>query len=250
VTALSFPNSDTLCEDCGYALKGLQPQGDCPECGLAIEASSPVIRTGPGWQDKPGPQPGLNILMALIRDPKHFFRTMRVDGSNSYPRLFLILTAAGIGLGWFVGARWGYGADAESAMIQTGIVALSVMVLSYIEALGVVFFSRRRGWRVRMRLAERIVCYCSIAWVPAALVVGLALILNAQGMIDRAMRGLLGVWGTWQSVELMVLIGAIAMLWFEILVWIGVRQTRHANAHPPDDPGEPKVDNNTPLVET
>ncbi len=250
MSALTFPNPDTRCEDCGYVLQGLSAEGGCPECGLAIRASSPEHRTGPLWQERPGPRAGLDILVSLIRNPKPFFRTMRVDGSNVYPRLFLLLTAMGIGVGWYIGARWVYRPGPGPALIQTGIVVLSVVVLSYIEAVGVVYFSRRRGWRVTYRMAERIVCYCSIAWAPAAGVIGGALMLNADGGIDRAMKSLIGVWGAWQSIELMVLIGAVAMLWFEILVWIGVRQTRHANAHPRAPHKAVRVEKTSPGVET
>ena len=247
---MSFPSSDTLCEDCGYPLKGLQAEGDCPECGLSIQASAPTIRTGPAWQDRPGAQAGFNVLIAITLNPKHFFRTMRVDGSNRNARLFVSMIAGGIGLGWFIGSQWGYRLDTATAVLHAVIVTASVIGLSYIEAVGVVFFSRKRGWRVPMRLAERIVCYCSLAWVPAAGVMGVMLMLHDRGLIDRAMTGLLGTWQTWQSIGLMVLVGAVAMLWFEVLVWLGVRQTRHANAHPPMGLGQAVVEKKPSGVET
>lgn len=251
VTASCFPNPDTLCEDCGYVLHGLSAEGDCPECGLAIKESSPDRRTGPLWQDRPGPQAGFNIVIALMLNPKRFFRTMRVDGSNGFPRLFMLLAALGIGLVWFWLA-WGLSNSVFPvwAVVQAGIVGASVVVLSYIEALGVAFFSRRRGWRVPMRLAERIVCYCSIAWAPAAGVMGIVLFFHSRGSIDLVMTRLLGTWEAWQSIGLMVLVGALAMLWFETLVWIGVRQTRHANSPPPTPPDGPGVENRAPGVET
>lgn len=78
-------------------------------------------------------------------------------------------------------------------------------------------------------LAERLVCYSSIGWVPAAAVMGLALARHTDGSLDRWMSQLIGVWGPWQSIELLILIGAGAVMGFEVLVWIGVRQTKHAN---------------------
>ncbi len=43
------------CLRCGYDLRGLDPAGDCPECGLTIEHSlvSPAVaRSGPGVLDE------------------------------------------------------------------------------------------------------------------------------------------------------------------------------------------------------
>ncbi len=61
---------------------------------------------------------------------------------------------------------------------------------------------------------------------------GVVLMIHDRGLLDRGMTRLFGVWQTWQSIGLMVLIGSVAMLWFEVLVWIGVRQTKHANSSP------------------
>lgn len=172
-------------------------------------------------------------MIGLMTGPKRFFRSMRVDGGNGYARLFLVGVALGIGLVWFW-FSWGLSNQGfpRWAVVHAGIVAGSVVVLSYIEALGVVFFSRRRGWRTPFVLAERVACYSSIAWVPAAGVMGLAMVFYGRGSIDRWMTGLLGAWEPWQTLGLLVLVGAVAMLWFEFLVWVGVRQTKYANAYP------------------
>ena len=108
-------------------------------------------------------------------------------------------------------------------------MAVSVVVLSYIEAVGVTYFSKRRGWRVPMKVSERIVCYCAPAWVPAAVVMGIVTNWFISGQMDRWMTRWLITWGTWQSVGLLMLIGSVAMLWFEVLVWVGVRQVKYAN---------------------
>lgn len=178
-----------------------------------------------------GPGSRREVELDLVRRPGAFFRAMRVDGSNLPARWFMLKMVLLIGLFWLlwdtVGGYWSLEVD----LFEAGVVVVSLYLLSYIEVLGVVYFARRRGWRVPFGLAERLVCYSSIGWIPAAVVMGLALDWYVAGDIDRWMRGLLGVWGTWQSVELLVLVGAVAMLWFELLVWIGVRQTKYANSY-------------------
>lgn len=229
MTDPAFPGPDTLCEACGYALKGLQPDGHCPECGLAIDDSSPRHRHGPQWHVHPSPRTACELVLALMLRPKLFFRQMRIDGSNVPARLFIVLVAGSIGLMGYLTA-WGlYGYEPLWALVESLIACDSVIVLSYVEALGVVYFSRRRGWRVPMRLAERIVCYSSVGWVPAGMAMFIVIRIYANGTLDRGMSRLLGVWGPWQSLGLLVLIAAAAMLGFEVLVWMGVRQARYAN---------------------
>lgn len=230
LTPPAYPGPDTICEDCGYALKGLQPDGGCPECGLPIADSSPKLRTGPDWQASPGPRAAFSIVIALMLNPKSFFRGMRVDGSNTTARLFLLIVASAIGLLWY-SLPWNLSKSTPMFhLFQAVIVCDSVILLSYIEAVGVVYFARRRDWRVPFRLSERLVCYCSIGWVPAAGVMWLAIYLVGNGYVDRWMNRLLPAWEYWQSLALLVLIAAVAMMWFEVLVWLGVRQTKHANA--------------------
>ncbi|MEZ6192514.1 MAG: hypothetical protein R3C45_14660 [Phycisphaerales bacterium] len=176
-----------------------------------------------------------NLVITLMLKPRYFFRTMRIDGTNHTARLFLLLIASLVGLIWayMVWARllpsWSRRPSVMVALVGGELVFVSVIVLTYVEALGVTYFSRRRGWRVPFRLAERLVCYCAIGWVPVAIIMGITMRFYADGRLDGWMSSLLGVWGPWQSLELLVLIGAVSLLWFETLVWIGVRQTKYAN---------------------
>jgi hypothetical protein len=232
VNDLLFPGPDTLCEACGYALRGLGPKGGCPECGQPIAESSPDLRTGPPWRIRPTLGNGFQALSGLLLSPKKFFRSMRVDGSNATARLFMTLIAGLTGLLWALLELGWYRPTPAGALIHGSLAAGAIVLLSYIEALGVAFFSRRRGWRVPWSLAERLVCYSSIGWVPAAALMGLVLAKLTDGSLERWMSRLIGVWDPWQSLALLVLIGAGAMMGFEMLVWTGVRQTKHANYGP------------------
>ncbi len=170
-----------------------------------------------------------DTIRALLRSPNRFFRTMRVDASNLPPRLFLLITAL------LTAALW---AIAEILVMQRPVVlgyltamvaAKLVIALAYTEALGVAFFSRRRGWRVPLRQAERLVGYAS----PGLLLAGLLLIklrisLHA-GLLPLPdwLRDAPGA-----DLLLLALPFATSILGFETLVWIGVRQTRFANQPP------------------
>jgi len=177
------------------------------------------MRTGPGTVKQ--------TLFSLVVRPKVFFRTMRVGVSNTTARRFMLGVLSFIGISWLVVFQ----SRVMAALTHAIILIASLYLLTYIEAVGVVFFSRKRRWRVPFRLAERLVCYASIGWIPTAWVMGLAWVLYRGSDINRWMYQLLGVWGPWQSVELLILIGAVSMMWFEVLVWVGVRQTKYANSH-------------------
>ncbi len=199
---------------------------------MPIVESSPTKRTGPRWHAQPNPTTALQACIELIFKPNQFFRMLRVDGSNVTARLFLLLTCLLIALIWFY-AVWGRSLSDGStawAMIQGLLACDFTIILTYIEAIGVVYFSRRRGWRISFKLAERIACYSSIGWVPAALIMLWVLAHLNNGDIDRWMSSLLPAWEYWQSLALMVLCFAVAMMWFEVLVWLGVRQAKYANS--------------------
>jgi len=232
----TFPNRDALCETCGYPLVGIDPDGMCPECGTRVEQSHPKWRDGPAFDARRSPGSWFGTALGVGLHPKRTFRHMRIDGPNAPPRRFLTRTALGVGAGWLVlegvlatgppllVAHVFMGA-VEAAALTVGIIALT-----YIEALGVTFFSQRRGWRVPWRVAERVVCYASVGWVPAAIVLGKLRVLQASGVLHRWLIKLPSVPEPELVVVVMVLVFAVSILGFETLVWVGVRQVRYANA--------------------
>lgn len=110
------------------------------------------------------------------------------------------------------------------------VAAKAVLLMSYVEAVGVTFFSRRRGWRVPFGLAERVTGYASVGWVIAAVVLGGLSLLTGNG---RAEAWVGRLFPDFFEPDLRLLLGAAglgaAVMGFEVLVWTGVRRVRFGN---------------------
>lgn len=218
-----------LCESCGYPAQGLPADADCPECGETLADSNPKTRTGPLWRHRPSPGSWIDIAVDLLVRPRRFFRTLRVDGSNLTARLYLLSIACIIGGAWALSELLWIGRPAWLAWAMGIVAAKAVLALTYIEAAGVTFFSKQRGWRVPFRLAERVVAYASLGWLPAA---GVLIVLNRlahAGIITDALRPVAGHLADEFVPAVFVAVGGVAMLAFETLVYTGVRQVRFAN---------------------
>lgn len=157
---------------------------------------------------------------------------MRLDGSAMPARLFLLSIAV------IVGVFWG---TFDLLMVERGLLlswitgmasAKTVLIMTYIEAVGVTFFSRRRGWRVPFKLAERVTCYASVGWVIAAIGLAPLVGLYEAGVLRAWVIGAVGHWDP----DYRWLLGAVgfggAVLFFETLVWTGVRKVRFGNRPP------------------
>lgn len=239
-----FPNDDALCERCGYPLRGMAIEAVCPECGLAVEESSPAKR------DRPLSPSGLlsvsywRILGLVLSRPRNTFRSMPIDGSNRRPFVFLLWTSLLAGLLYS-----GIGFAAEivitqpqkveenifRAVLRFLVIFNSVVVLTHIEMLGVAAFSRRRGWRVPMHLAFRVCCYASVAWVPGVALASMGMSwLQFNGVGEPWFERLVGLvrvgWMLYGGLFI------LSLMWFETLVWMGVRQVKFANAGAADQP--------------
>jgi len=87
-------DTDLLCENCGYLLNGLPPEGNCPECGIPIAASTTDSgRTLPDWeagQDDPVRR-FQATLWKVVASPHAFFRTLSVRGDEDRSRRFALL---------------------------------------------------------------------------------------------------------------------------------------------------------------
>lgn len=224
----SFPDEDSLCEACGYRLHGVG--GDrCPECGLPVADSSPVRRTGLPWQRAWGVGAFVRTAAAMVRSPGGTFRRMRLSDTGWSARLFLLANACLSGGVWLaIDLSWA----GRSLFWSWGVamaVVKSVIVLTYVEVLGLAFFSRRRGWRVSLRRAERLGGYASVAWPAAVALLASVHALEQRGVLAATWERWIGVWTASAKLGVLVAAAGVAMLWFEWLCWLGARQIRYAN---------------------
>lgn len=227
----SFPYDGALCEKCGYPLKGLSNDTDCPECGYAVTESSPAKRRGLEHSFENRFFRLTEAIMAGLHTPRTTFREMPIDGSRWKDRLILLVCALLAGGLWSVFGENAIQGRYRYAAWFNSLIPVIVIVLTYIEMLGVTGFSKRRGWRVPFGLAERVCCRAAIGWAPGVLIAGAGVwVLRWLAFGEPWFESLLGLvrvsWLLFFSLFL------FSLLWFETLVWIGVRQVRFANAWP------------------
>lgn len=247
-TCRTFPTDDSLCERCGYPLKGLSHDAVCPECGLAVAESSPVKRFGmPINKGRGLALRYVKVQLKIIFSPRSFFRALSInEGNPRHKRYFFssIMIAAVV---WFLlmlgGLLWIDHAPLNLKLIRYRFLLLvffilGLMLLTCIEMIGVTAFSKRRGWRVPFHLAERVCCYASVAWVPGVAIAAagywlLEVFAAGQPWFEQLL-GLVRVgWLCYAGLFI------LSLLWFETLVWIGVRQVKYANAWPVGAIGDP-----------
>lgn len=249
-----------LCESCGYDLEGLPDEGACAECGRRVVDSWPERRAGSAWQQRANPNAWWTTARMVAAQPRTMWERVRVDTTTSNT---LMMTNAGIAAALptvamvsssSVGIGSGFGRF-DPAMVVTWFAAwggmwIALMILTWIEARGIRFFGARNGWRVSRSVAATVCGHASYGWVVAGLLVaGLWFLLErtqAIKPIATAWNWFIGLLSgnasaasvagaSTRAMELSYLtvlgIGfVIGMLIFEVLVYIGVRRLRFANA--------------------
>jgi hypothetical protein len=223
-----------LCETCGYALAGLDADSACPECGTPVAESLPDRRPGSAWQRRGRRAWGRTMLDYLNR-PREEFRGLTIERRRSLRLLVTSTLVAAIvaALPWAVLALLMTSREPKDAFVVF-LIALSVAGLgwcvllgaSWIESVGIRFFGRRRGWRVTRDVAAAVCGHAAVGWVAGAVFVLIAAgVAGVVGFTDRE--------GARAGVRVMITgwaLGAlIGLVWFEILVYRGVRQCRFAN---------------------
>lgn len=217
-----FPREDDLCESCGYPLRGVAATGFCPECGAAVEASDPRRRPGLPWQNRRSAGALLHTAAQVFFRPRRAFRQARVHDPRLPARLYLLTLATAASALWAGTAALTTRPNALGLVGGAILVGHAVIVLTYVEALGLAWIGRQRGWRTPLAVTETVACYAAVGWLPAVLIaralLGLLALAPPRVWLDPAYLPALGV-----------TVAAIAMFAFEIYVFIGVRQVRYAN---------------------
>lgn len=252
-TALTNENPELLCENCGYSILSLPETGACPECGRGRALSLPQARIGTPWQSRPGVLSWLQTARLAVTSPRIYFDTLQITHSGSRNLLAINLSIAAaflahplVGTLWFDPSRgqdiWtprGFIATGASAAVLWLAAMVFLSTLTVIEYLGIRFFAARRQWRLLPAAALQICAHASFIWIAASLltIVGLSLSWmlpqfgNTRGTVTfwdevvRAVRFLLPV------APPMIGFG-LGLLWFEWLVFLGVKSCKFSNAMP------------------
>jgi hypothetical protein len=249
-----------LCEGCGYPLDGHAADSLCPECALPVRESLSERRIGTPWQQAPSVRSLVSTAFATVLHPGatyHILR-LRTDGTTrGLLGLYLSMAvlaplAMWVTLGrssggtvtfWYMRPTQGTmgvaSITSDFLVPQTWIqIALGVplltgtlLLLTWIETLGVRFFGRRRGWRITGPIAWSVCSHATIGWAIGG-------VLHALSpLLVRASRPLLDLLAPATAVRVAselamwtpVVAFFIGMLIFEALVYVGVRACRYAS---------------------
>ena len=232
----TFPDDDSLCELCGYPLRGLTGDGQCPECGSPADLSHYNRRVGLPWQNGQTLRSFAATCAAVFFAPRLSFRMLRLGrftiADRSFLAIVIIISAAVAGL---AAKTLGIPVDRDGVFglytpLETGAGAgACILVMTLIEVLGVAFFSKRRGWRVPQDAAGLLCAYASVGWILAAVL--WAVLFRLAGALADWFDEIVGLTPMFRF-SASGLMFALSLVPFEVLVYIGLRQIRFANRPP------------------
>lgn len=237
-----FKDDDFLCETCGYILSGLRQTDNCPECGTPISKSHPDQRVGSPWQQN-GATPA--TIKAVLIHPGRVFETVKPDLEQSRELKHLCIFGAGLATSLaivlvYFGQSTLHDRSGNLNLVAAIVVAqlmlfgipvsLILWLLTAIEQRGIRVFGRLNNRRITPAVAESIVAHAAAAWftVPVLMLLFWLLGLLIKTLAERF------AWAMWEitltAPYWSPYLGAfIGMLWFELIVWTGVRRMRFAN---------------------
>ncbi|MDX2016745.1 MAG: hypothetical protein SFY95_03780, partial [Planctomycetota bacterium] len=112
------------------------------------------------------------------------------------------------------------------AMVVLGVPA--VMLLTWLETLGVRFIGSKRGWRITRDVAWSVCGHAAVGWFASAL---LTQVLFALGTLAFARLDDASMLFTLPALAVLLLLAWLLV--FESLVYVGIRRCRFANVPTP-----------------
>lgn len=233
-----------LCERCGYVLSGLPEQGACPECGKAIAESLPSARrlkfdpaSGFGW---------FAVAWRFARSPMVSFASMVVERKSAaafrWRSELLVSFLAGI-----LAATLSVLEFARTPKFSPFLASIELLqhvgltfaivfvatillleVVAFIERLGSRNIGRWHRWRISREVAYCVCAYASVGWLVGAFALLAWTLVHVIQTFSAAGAGP-RVDGAFS------LLGApvsflIGLFGYELLVYIGLRRCKFANA--------------------
>ncbi|MBK7405967.1 MAG: hypothetical protein IPJ41_15430 [Phycisphaerales bacterium] len=209
-------------------------------------------RAGTAWQRKPGVVGWARTNVALLVRPRTTMRAVVVERgrSISFARTNYLVGGAVLAAGLCVAClRFGWmlhrfldASHHESWVARAGVMTLvfgigwalgaaALRLLTWIEFLGIRAFGRVHRARITPTIATAITAHATAGWVVGAvmMLVGLVAGVWLHGVAMRqnvgGVRGALELAPAW----IPLLSGLGAILVFDAIVYVGVRQCRFAN---------------------
>jgi len=237
---------DPWCDDCGYTLLGIDPAGQCPECGRLIADSLGAHSRPPtAWEVRPSIFNWRVILRqawAIIRRPRSLFFSMPTLSGQPAAQRWLVLSMAMIfALGMLIVPALFKTLDADwNSVAWSGSLAMGLtwmlfgLMMVGIETAGIATFSRMRGHKVYLSTASKVTSYASVLMFLWVILGGVQLVvfayLNAQPGGMRKMFHLNSIREEQIVLAISLAVAHIGgLIWYELVVYRGIRAIQFAN---------------------
>jgi hypothetical protein len=235
--------TDLLCENCGYVLNGLPPDGAgrCPECGKLVSQSSPDLRTPSAWEAAdPASLPArfgafVATSFAVLFRPTHFYRTLATRGDVRRAAVFAhvhwIISSLFLGWAAYAHARWFIFGEPTSRFSPGGFLLLAfvtyvfVFVTTKLAAWLTHWEASYRGIRLPRQVVERGMYYHAVHYLPVA-VVAACTVLSYRRLL---LTGRAGPGSTTSYLYVLCAEVVVAALYLFWTYWIGMRNMMYAN---------------------
>lgn len=190
---------------------------------MAVGASLPARRAAYWSEHYEGSPWFVLAIWRVMRHPVAFWSTVWVHRETAWWHQRYSLALASLSLVIVFGLLEPL-LDVGSLLLFFAMYCL-LELLCAVESFGIRFFGRRNRWRVTKDVATTVIGFSAFAWILTSISLGVVWGLFARGVVHQA--ALLGPISTYLLAMFLAFLPGL--LWFETLVWIGVRKLRYAN---------------------